>query len=248
MSDDKVKSAAQEEIEKHLRDFHSDPDYKSAAAKLDKDRVNDEFKSVNEHVAAFISYCVYRRNMKALKARRGELNAETENRLVQRGHDAIGAYRNAAASLDNIREMFEASGMDKAIDSHMPALGQHLDEHPAMPELIKHFQGLGVPEDALAWEVRELKKTDFDLLRYRGGDGTFAGLANKAKSSIPVMEDSIRVMEQHGLPTIEGAGGDANPFVIAAAAIVVAGAVCFFVGVCSLEIGTTWWSTEVSTL
>ena len=222
-------SPIHQKIEANFQDFLQDPDYQQGIEKLDRQRSYAEFTSIKENYAAFVNYYVYRRYMKILKVRRGKLAEETEKALVERGYQALDTYRNIVASLERVGEMLYASGVGKAIDRHAASIFQHFNHNPKTPAIIDEFREMGVPEGSISWVFDQMRENNYDILRLEGMEGTFSGLVERASSLVPVLEKSVQIMEEHSLPTIEGAGDDRDEYIEAAVVTAIAIIICLFV-------------------
>lgn len=221
-----------QEIESNFAKFTSDADYVRGIEKLDREHVHREFENIKESYATFINFYVFRRYMKALKARRGGLAAQTEKDLAMRGETAIEAYRRATASLEAVAEALYSSGVAKAIERHSKAIHKHLDLNPKTPVIIDEFRRMGVPEDAIAWVYNKVREAGYDLLRTNGLNGTISDLVKRAKDLVPKLSDNVRVLKQHGLSTIQGAGDDEDEYVEAGVVTGIAIICGIFCGFC----------------
>ena len=80
---------------------------------------------------------------------------------------------------------------------------------------------MGITEAEISCVFEELKKNNYNLLKYAGGDGTLAGFVKSMKSLNEPFQAEQKMMEQFGLPTVQGAGGGTSGTTVAVVVVVV---------------------------
>ena len=88
---------------------------------------------------------------------------------------------------------------------------------------------MGITEAEIACVMEEVKKNNNNLLKYGGGDGTFAGFVKTMESLNKPFQVEQKTMEQFGLPTIQGAGGGTSGTTVGVVVAVVVIAIIFCV-------------------
>jgi hypothetical protein len=210
----------QERIEARFQAFLNDPAVVRGMGILDLNAHNADFFEFKANGAGFASAYVQRRYMKALKARTGKLSPAVEKQIALRLQDGVSSYQAAVGGLERIVQRVDAAGLSESVNRHTPDVFAEFDYNPKMPGAIDEFRSMGVPEGAISFVYQGLGAIKFDVLRYQGLDGTIAGVVERAKTYVPLLTEDVRVIEQHGLPVLEGAGSqagawnDAAPFLI----------------------------------
>jgi hypothetical protein len=213
-------------IEVNHGKFTADPDYAKSLKALDHAKLRTVTHGLKEKIAAFANYYVFQRHMRAIKITKGELTEEAEKTLVTRGREALKTYHDISASIAGIGEVMEASGFDKVVDRHIESLCQHLNYNPKVLAALHELKETGITDGEISCISEELSKNKYNLLKYGGANGTFSGFVHKVASLLPALENEQQLMEQHGLPTLQGAGGGGAATGVAVGAAVVAGILC----------------------
>ena len=232
MNQGRKTSPIHKEINDKFEKLLKDPDYQAGIGKLDRAAVHEDFEALKERYATFINFYSHRRHMKAMKARRGELSTETEKSLVERGREALQAYRDVVVALERIDDRLSASGVGKALDRHATEVFQNFEHNPKMPVIVDEFRTMGVPEGAISWLLDKGRAAKFDFLRLEGLNGTFSGVVKHAASLAPRLDKAQQLIEKHGLPVIAGAGSDEDEYVEAGVVVGIAIIVGLIFGFC----------------
>jgi hypothetical protein len=209
-------------IAERLEKYREDPDYKSGAKKIDHARLHGDFLTLEQSYVTFMNFYTYRRHMKTLKVRQGDLSADVEKNILTRAEEALVAYKGGVRSLESINEQLGKSGLIKAIDRHADAVFEDFEYNPEMPVVVDRFREMGVPEGAISWVLDRLREADFKIFRIEKFDGSFGSVVKHAVSLTPKLEEATRLQKQHGLPLIEGAGSQAGTYAAAGVTVAVA--------------------------
>jgi hypothetical protein len=213
-------------IEEHYDKFTADPDYKNGLKRINHQKLQTATKGLNEKIGSFANYYVYLRHMRTLKITRGKLSEEAEKNLVHRGKQALDDYRHVASSISEIGKLAAESGFEMAVNRHIEPLCQHLNHNPKIFGTLNELKSMGITEGEIGCVTEELSQKKFNILKYGKADGTLSGFAAYGVSLTPALEKQQRVMEEHGLPVIEGAGASGTVVGVAVGFAVVAGILC----------------------
>lgn len=212
-------------IERSHRKFVADPDHDKGLKRLDHKRLRQATAGLKDNIAIFANYYVFYRNMQSKKILSGKLSEEAERALVERSDEALNTYCAISRSIGAITDVCAESGFDKAIDRHIGALCEHLPYNPKVRVFIPEILDMGITEAEISCVSEELRRHNYNLLRYAGGDGTLKGFANLARSLEPKLEKENRAMKRHGLAVLQGSGGTATGTVVVIIAIVIIAAI-----------------------
>jgi len=216
-------------IDQHHKQFTADASYIKGMKALDHNKLSAATEGLKEKIANVINYYVYFRSMKSVKLTKGSLSDEAEKALVTRGKDALATFQDITSRVNNIGKALAESGLDKAMDRHMESLCQHLDYNPKVLATLQELKDMGITEAEIACVMEEVKKNNNNLLKYGGGDGTFAGFVKTMESLNKPFQVEQKTMEQFGLPTIQGAGGGTSGTTVGVVVAVVVIAIIFCV-------------------
>jgi hypothetical protein len=193
-------------IDQNYNRFMADPDHKSGLKALDHKSLAAATEGLNEKIATVLNYYVLLRSMRSLKLIKGTLSDTAEKTLVVRGQETVGVFRDISSRIGEIGKALGASGLDKVVDRHIESLCQHLPDNPKVLPLLQTIKGMGITEAEISCVSEELSKNNYNLLKYHGSDGTLAGFVRMAESLNEPLQAEQKLMEQFGLPTVQGAG------------------------------------------
>lgn len=192
-------------IEQNRKRFEADPDHAKSWKAMDRAKLAAAADNLREKTAILISDYVFRRNMTLVKITKGSLSTETEKALALRGKDSVGVFREVSSSIGTIGKIMADSGFDKVLDRHIESLCQHLNYNPQVRTLVHEIREMGVTEAEISCVLEELSESKYNLLKYGGADGTFAGFVRYVESLNAPLQAEQEMLEKHGLPTIQGA-------------------------------------------
>jgi hypothetical protein len=215
-------------IDENHKSFVGDPDYASALAKLDHAKLRTATTGLHEKIATFLNYYVLYRNMKSMKITRGTLSQDAQNTLVSRGKDAVNTFQAISTSISGIGDATASCGFDKVVDRHIESLCQHLNYNPKVLAYLHQLKDTGVTDAEISCVSEDLKKHNYNILRYGGADGTVSGFVKFTASLAPRLAKEHALIEKNGMPTVEAAGGSTSGTTagVAAGAAVLAGILC----------------------
>lgn len=221
-------------IEHNWNAFSSDPKFQAARQKVDAAALQAEAQRTKEYAAQYFSFHFERERLRTWKARHGRLASSTERRLVEHGRLAAAAYKDAVASVAQLRDTLSSSGMSEVLERHMGALCEHLDQNPRTASWIEQFREMGISDTDIHCGLKHLAACRFNLFRFDGGDGTLSGFVERMGHQAALVEKSVHTMEVHGLPTIQGASGQTAGYVFIG--LWIAGAFSLFLICCGMLI------------
>lgn len=215
-------------IDQHHNRFTTDPDYVKGLKAVDHKKLAAATAGMKEKIASVVNYYVYFRSMKSVKLTKGTLSNEAEKALVVRGNEALGAFKDISSRVKDIGDTLAHSGLDKAVDRHMESLCQHLNYNPKLLTTLQELKDMGITEAEISCVFEDLKKNNYNLLKYAGADGTFAGFVKKMESLNEPFQAEQKLMEQFGLPTVQGAGGGTSGTTVAVVVgiVIIAAVLC----------------------
>ncbi|HEV2706569.1 MAG TPA: hypothetical protein VGV59_11630 [Pyrinomonadaceae bacterium] len=208
-------------IEHNHKRFTADPDYVRGLKAIDHRKLGTATKGLKEKTANLVNYYVYFRDMKARKLTKGSLSDEAEKELVTRGRAMLDDYRDISSRIGMIGQAVTDSGLDKAMNRHMDSLCKHLNHNPKVLRVLGELKDMGITEDEISCVWEELRKNNYNLLKYGGADGTFDGFVRLAESMNEPLKAEQELMERHGLPTVQGAGGSTTGTTVAVVVVIV---------------------------
>jgi hypothetical protein len=212
-------------IETNHDKFTSDPDYAKGLKTLNHQKLREATHGLKENIANFVNYYVFQRNMTSIKITKGTISEEAEKTVVARSRDALRAFQRVSSSLVTIRKLMEASGLSKVVDRHIESLCQHLNYNPKVLAMMHEIKDMGITEAEIACVMEELRKNKYNILKYGGANGTFSSFVDFCESLNSSLEKEHKVIEEHGLPTLQG-GSNPGAVAVAVAAAIIAAALC----------------------
>lgn len=218
----------QQIIEENYRKFVADPDYLSTRKAMDQQKLHKATSGLKEKIASFLNFYVLQRSMKVIKIARGTLSEESEKELVERGRNAVKTCRSISFSIAAIGEVMANCGFDKVIDRHIGPLCEHLNYNPKLLPELQEIKDTGITDAEISCVFEELRKHDYNLFRWGGANGTLAGFVGVVKSRESHLEEEQKLLEDHGLPALEAAGGGCNAYCQAGIAAGIAAIACLF--------------------
>jgi hypothetical protein len=201
---DKTTSALQT-IEHNHKRFTADPDYVRGLKAIDHRKLAGATKGLKEMTASLVNYYVHLRSMRSIKIAKGSLSERAEKDLVKRGKAMLDEYQEVSSRIGVIGEAMADSGLDKAMDRHIASLCEHLNDNPKMLAALREVKDMGITEAETSGFLEELSKNNYNVLKYGGADGTLGGFVRMAKSFNEPLQAEHKLMEQYGLPTVQGA-------------------------------------------
>jgi hypothetical protein len=223
-------TSASRTIDDNHKKFTADPDYVSGLKALDHHKLRAATNGLQEKISTLVNYYVFFRNMKSIKITKGVLSEDAEKALVARGREALNVFQDVSSSINSIAALASASGYSKAVDRHIESLCQHLNYNPKVLAMLHEIKDMGITEAEIACVSEDLKTLNYNLLRYGGADGTFSDFAKVVVSLRAPFEKEHTLMEQFGVPTLQGAGGSTSGTTTAVVVtiVVIAAVLCIF--------------------
>jgi hypothetical protein len=208
-------------FEAALAAFRADPDYEAARQIL----ASPEFASQGDGArAAFVetaNFGFLYRSLRERKIRYGKLHNRLEESVLIRGERAVDSYReNLFPYLDYIESQFVGTSAGQCMERHAANLWGHAPYSDVAPQIMDDFRQLGVGEEELVCGREEMARFGYNPLAAPGMDGSFASFVGVQRANIRVLEDTVGVLRDGGVPLLEGASG-ASPGAVAGAVIVV---------------------------
>lgn len=224
---EKTKSALRVVVDNHKR-FTSDTEYINGLKAIDHRKLAAATAGLREKIAILVNYYVLIRNMTSIKIARGSLSDAAEQNLITRGKEAVNLFQDICNSFSAIGQAISGTGLETAIDRHIENVCQHLNYNPTVLAYLQDLKDMGITDGEITCVSEELKKINFNLLKYGGANGTFAGFIESLVSLNAPFQAEYKLMEQYGLPTIQGAGGSAGSTTVGVAVTVaiLAGILC----------------------
>lgn len=216
-------------IERNHKRFTTDPDYVRGLKAVDHKSLAAATEGLKEKIASLVNYYVFSRSMKSMKLIKGSLSDTAEKTLVVRGRETLEVFQDVSSRIGQIHKALAASGLDKAMDRHMEALCQHLPHNPKTLAMLNEIKEMGITDAEISCVSEELRKDNYNILKYGGAGGTFAGFASLVESLNKSLEKEQTLMEKFGLPTVQGAmPASSSTVAVVVVVVVVAILLCIF--------------------
>ena len=88
---------------------------------------------------------------------------------------------------------------------------------------------MGITEAEVSCVKEELRRSNYNILKYGGANGTLSGFISLGNSLNSSLRKEHEVMEQYGLPVLQG-GSNPSPYAVAAGFALAAILLCAFTG------------------
>lgn len=217
-------------MDQHHKQFTTDPDYVEGIKKIDHQKLSAATDGLKEKIASLVNYYVFMRSLKSVKLIKGSLSDEAEKALALRSKETLSTFQDISSRMKGIGEALAGSGLDKAVDRHMESLCDQLPHNPKLLATLYELKDMGITDAEISCVFEDLRKNKYNLLKYGGADGTFAGFVRLMDSLNEPLKKEHKLMEQFGLPTVQGAGGSTSGTTIAiiVGIVVIALVLCVF--------------------
>jgi hypothetical protein len=182
----------------------ADPFFTQSLKKLSHTGYSELSFRYAEWLVTYYNFASYRRHLQRLK-RRKALHQSIEAHYLVRFQQLIEVTRSSISAGGEIVKLFSDTGVDELVEKHKLALFA-LTPDQESTKVVRHaLASCGASEKELTHYATWLRGKKWRLLDVEGSDGTFAGLIRLAEASLPELEQEYRIVQQHGLPAIDGA-------------------------------------------
>lgn len=189
-----------------IMSLRSDPKFVAAAQKIHRADLENMINNLNLNLSFLVGFHNQLDYATRVKARTQRLDSRIEARLASAGDGAVEACKHMLEHIAALETMLRRSEIDNAINRLLPQLTRDFDDNKQVQATLAMFRSMGATEAGIKCARDELAKNHFDLLRFRGANGTITGLAASLKSKLDDLQHVVRVIHEQGIPTITGSG------------------------------------------
>jgi hypothetical protein len=211
-----------------FENFRDDPAVRNAFAKLDRDQFQILGATCAASLATEYSFLSYTRALQILKARMSRLPPEVEGWYGERAEGRLIAYTSLVSAAEQMSQDLTSSGVDQILATRVREYFSVLQAAPYDTQIPRRFLELGATDDHIGHYRAWLRANDWNPLSFPGTGGTFAGVTKVAKGQIPLLQNTVNVIKQTGVPAIEGNDGDLTSVSIGAVIVIGAITLCIY--------------------
>jgi hypothetical protein len=203
-------AAAPPRIAEAIKGIASEPAVRRARENIDKAEEKALLDTAYLAFANYVQYVVYRQYAQLVKARSGKIPDRMEEVVVKRGRDSIVSYQLALDAMNDYGELLRSNSVLELFEQNVAILLSEPSVNPIFHMVKDEFRSMGIPDDLIGAVVAEIEMRKGNPLRILGADGTFDGALRKAKERVSRIQEAQRILEEHGLPVVEGACSSGN--------------------------------------
>ena len=208
-------------IRQATENYHNDPGYPALRNILISAEFRQHSQDARTATVIAANFAFTYGPVQRQKARAGTLDPRLEKMLLTRAQDAQSAFRTLTVpALQYLDGQLSRKPAGACMNRHAAPLSQYLPSTSNYASMIEDISLMGVPSDAIGCGADQMAAVGYNFLRVPGMNGTVESLAPCTQAIGRELDNFVGILQQHGVPVIEGAG-NAGPVVGSVAVTVI---------------------------